>query len=324
MRGPAIEGQGFAGPSVALGRLDRSAPVAIGAMLAGMPTLAELRKFAQYHLVRRVHDHPAREEELGLVPLGYEPTAFAAELHALGDRFDVRAVEHVVYAGRPHTIFRVTTRNAETARKRLLVLSGVHGNEHAGIVCVPEIAARLAQQAHALADVAVQILTPVNPVGAAELSRLNAEGYDINRDFVLFLTPEARVVRAAFDTFRPDFVVSLHEGPQDATFMFANEHVDRQLAERLLAALHDGGTRLADKDYFGTTLRPPGLSASSAAARAVMRLWAATFKMMPTSEYAARRGLPELTLESGWRSSDRDARVRPHVDLVLAVAREMT
>lgn len=292
-------------------------------MLGRMPTLTELKKFAQYHLVRRVHDHPAREEELGLVSLDYDATAFAASLRELGDRFEVQAAAEVRYAGRAHTIFSVTTRNATSAKKRLLVLSGVHGNEHAGIVSVPEILARLDADAQALADVAVQILTPVNPVGAAELSRLNAEGYDVNRDFVLFLTPEARAVRDAFDAFRPDFVVSLHEGPQDATFMFANEHVDAPLAERLLAALVKGGTTLAEKDYFGATLRPRGLSPSSPAARAVMRLWAATLRMMPTSEYAARRGLPELTLESGWRSPDRAARVRPHVDLVLAVAHEL-
>ncbi|MBX7192893.1 MAG: DUF2817 domain-containing protein [Sandaracinaceae bacterium] len=285
-----------------------------------MPTLHELKKFAQYHLVRRVHDHPAREDELGVVSLDYDAVRFAAEVRALADRFEVREAAHVAYAGRPHTIFSIGTRNLARAKARLLVLSGVHGNEHAGIVCVPEIAARLEAEAAALADVAVQILTPVNPVGAAELSRLNGEGYDVNRDFVLFLTPEARAVREAFDAFRPNFVVSLHEGPQDAAFMFANEHVERALADRLLAALERSGTTLADKDYFGTTLRPRGLSPSSPASRALMRVWAATLKMMPTSEYAARRGLPELTLESGWRSPDREARVRPHVELVLAVA----
>lgn len=292
-------------------------------MGAPMPTLKELEKFAQYHLVRRVHDHPAREEELGVVSLGYDAARFESEVRALSDRFDVREVAHPSYRGTKHTIFSISTKNRATAKKRLLVLSGVHGNEHAGIVCVPEIARRLLDQREALGDVAVEILTPVNPVGAAELSRFNAEGYDVNRDFVLFNTIEARAVRDAFESMKPDFVVSLHEGPQDATFMFANQHVTAALADRLLAALVKGGTTLAEKDYFGARLRPAGLSPSSAAARFVMRLWAATLKMMPTGEYAARRGVPELTLESGWRSSDRDARVRPHVDLVLAVAHEL-
>ena len=288
-----------------------------------MPTLKELRLFAQYHLVRRVHDHPARETEMDLVPLGYEPAAFAGQLRAFADRFELREEASVRYRDRAHPIFSIATREPERARRRLLVLSGVHGNEQAGIVCVPEILERLWAEREALASVAVRIVTPVNPVGAAELSRFNAEGYDVNRDFVLFLTPEARVARDAYESFRPDFAISLHEGLQDAAFMFANQHVKADLATRLLAALERGGTTLAERDYFGARLTPRGLSPSSAAQRAVLRLWSGTLRMMASIEFAARRGIPELTLESGWRSTDRGARVRAHVDLVLAVAHEL-
>ncbi len=65
-------------------------------------------------------------------------------------------------------------------------------------------------------------------------------------------------MRQAFDDFRPDFVLSLHEGPQDAAFLFANRHVDGALARRLLAALEAGGTTLATKDYFGLTPEAAG------------------------------------------------------------------
>jgi hypothetical protein len=163
----------------------------------------------------------------------------------------------------------------------------------------------------------------VNAIGAAELSRFNADGYDINRDFVRFRTEEARVVRRTLDEFRPDFVLSLHEGPQDAAFMFANRHVDVALAKRLLAVLEASGTELAAKDYFGLPLRPPGLSASSPVQRAVLGVWAATLKMMAVNEYAAHQGIPEVTLESSWRSPDRAARVRAHVDLTLALRDEL-
>jgi hypothetical protein len=167
------------------------------------------------------------------------------------------------------------------------------------------------------------VLTPVNAIGAAELSRFNADGYDVNRDFIRFRTVEARLVRDAFDEFRPDFVLSLHEGPQDAAFLFANRHVDGALARRLLAALETGGTTLATKDYFGLTLKPPGLSASSPVQRGILWLWEATLKMRAVNEFAAARGIPEITLESGWRSDDRDARVRAHVDLTLALVAEL-
>jgi len=240
-------------------------------------------------------------------------------VRAFGDRYDVVEEARVAYRGTTRPILSVSSRTAN-ATKRLLVCSGVHGNEQAGIVCVPEILERYPDDG----PVAVRVLTPVNAIGAAELSRFNADGYDINRDFTKFRTEEARVVRRAFEDFRPDFVVSLHEGPQDASFMFANRHVDGALARRLLATLEAGGTTLADKDYFGLTLKPKGLSASTPAQRAILRLWSATLGMMAVNEYASRRGVPEVTLESSWRSEDRSFRVQGHVDLVLALAAELT
>lgn len=287
-----------------------------------VPTLAELRLFAQYHLLRRVHDHPARDTELGVVSLGYEPLAFEAQIRALGGRFDVREQARVSYQGRERPIFSITSRPA-TPTKTLLILSGVHGNEQAGIVCVPELLERFEKERARWPNLTLVILTPVNAVGAAELSRFNADGYDINRDFVRFTTKEAQLVREVMDETKPDFVVSLHEGPQDATFMFANEHVDPALARRLLSAIEAGGTALAKNDYFGSTLRPPGLSPSTAFTRALLRLWAGTLGMMASSAYCGRRGVPELTLESSWRSADRASRVRGHVDLCIALAAEL-
>ena len=192
---------------------------------------------------------------MGVVPLGYEPEAFEREVRSFdGARFSVRELARIQYKGAGRPILRVDSRNLDRANKRLLILSGVHGNEHAGILCVPEILrqfdARFADENH----VALVVLTPVNPVGAAELSRFNAQGYDINRDFVRFETEEARVVRATLDELRPDFVLSLHEGPQDASFLFANSRVDPALAQRLLDALEAGGTTLATHDYFGMKL----------------------------------------------------------------------
>jgi hypothetical protein len=184
---------------------------------------------------------------------------------------------------------------------------------------VPEILERYDRDG----AVALRVLTPVNPIGAAELSRFNGDGYDINRDFLKFRTEEAKVVCRAFDEFKPDFVASLHEGPQDAAFMFANACVDGALARRLLAALEAVGTTLATKDYFGLPLRPPGLSASSPFQRGVLRAWEAGFKMQAVNAFAAARGIPEVTLETGWRSSDGAARTRAHVELVLALSREL-
>lgn len=286
-----------------------------------MPSLAtlpqDLALFAKYHLKRRVYDHPARETALGIVPLGLELDAYVREVHGYADRFAITTLGEIVYRDASYPVLEV--RAAREGAKRLLVLAGVHGNEHAGLLAVPAILERWAEH-----PVDLTIITPVNPVGAAHLSRYNGEGYDINRDFVRFDTEEARIVRGVFERLRPDFVVSLHEGPQDATFMFANRAVDPALAARLLEAMEAGGVTLATTDYFGRTLAPAGYAPLGPIAYGLSWIWARTLGMMATGMYADARRVPELTLESSWRLPSREARVRAHVELVLAVARELT
>ena len=119
-------------------------------------------------------------------------------------------------------------------------------------------------------------------------------------------------------------MLSLHEGPQDAAFMFANRHVDGALARRLLAALEAGGHDAGHEGLLRAAAAPAGLSASTPGRSAgSSALWEATLKMRAVNEYAAARGVPEITLESSWRSTDRAARVRAHVDLALALRDEL-
>lgn len=283
-----------------------------------MPSLSDVALFAKYHLKRRVFDHPAPETALGIVPLEYDADAYAAEIRRHRDAFAVSTLAELEYQGGRYPMLEV--RAARTSAPRLLVLAGVHGNERAGLLAIPPLLERA--RAEPL-PVDLTIITPVNPVGAAHLSRFDAEGYDINRDFVRFDTPSARVVRDVIERLRPDFVCSLHEGPQDATFFFANRHIDRELALRVLDALERGGTTLAERDYFGRRLRPPGYAPTRPLGFAAWWLWARALGMMASITYSDFLGVPEITLESSWRNEDRATRVRPHVDLVLAVAREL-
>lgn len=279
---------------------------------------ADLKTFARYHLIRRVVDHPARETKLGVAELELELDDYVAELRRAADRFDVETAAELEYSGRAHPSLIVRSRGA--GGPRLMVLAGVHGNERAGLLAVPAILAAYASRAP---RVGLTVITPVNPVGAAELSRYNADGYDINRDFVRFDTAEARLVRDAVESDAPDFIASLHEGPQDATFMFLNRLVSDPLAARLAGALESGGTALAERDYFGRRLRPPGIAPMTRPTYVLSRLWAKTLKMKATGLWAEERGIPEITLESSWRDPDRDSRVRAHVDLVAALIDEL-
>lgn len=288
-----------------------------------MPTLEELRLFAKHHFYRRVVDYPARDGSLGVVSLGYEAESYEARLRTYEGRFNVEVRGEIPFRAETHRVLSITAGRAD-AEQRLLVLAGVHGNEQAGLLAVFDLLDSLDSPRTELRNVAVLILTPVNPVGAAWFSRYNGEGYDINRDFVRFGTVEARIVREVFDTFRPTFVVSLHEGPQDATFMFTNTAVEPTLARRLLSTLEARGTVLATHDYFGRELVPRGLAAPTRAMSWLVSAWAKVLKMMATNAYAEQRGVPEITLESSWRSKDRVGRLRAHSDLVMALVGELS
>lgn len=288
-----------------------------------IPTVDEVRTFARYHLWRRAFDHPARDPALDVVELPYAPDELEATLRHAAHGLDVDVVERIPFRGHVHEVLSVGL-GLRSSRERVLVLAGVHGNEHAGVLACPEIVRRLREAPSPLRDVHVQLLLPVNPVGAVERSRFNGEGYDINRDFVRFATPEARLVRRVIDALRPTFIVSLHEGPQDATFFFANPEVGAERSARLARRLAAAGTSLATRDYFGRVLSPPGVAGPSLATRALTFAWASLLGIQATQGYASRLGIPELTLESSWRSRDHAARMAAHVAMVLAVVDEVS
>lgn len=232
------------------------------------------------------------------------------------ERFEVATAATIAHGGRSWPMLSVRSRAA--AARTLLVLAGVHGDERAGILAVPFIL-----EAWRSERVRLVVVTPVNPVGAATNRRTNGERRDINRDFVRFATVEARAVRAIFESVRPDFVVSLHEGPQRGAFMFTNRHIAAPLAIALCDALASGGTELATRDYFGRRLRPPGWAPATASTRAVWNIGKAALKQQATITYSEERGIPEIVLESSSRTIEESARVRPHVDLVLAVGKRL-
>jgi hypothetical protein len=280
--------------------------------------LNDVRLFAKFHLVRRNYDYPAPDEELGIELLDYDGDRYAETLQAHAGRFETDRLDEIAYRGRTHPIYRLRASGDAGTRKSLLLLCGVHGNEYAGLLAVPPLLEHFAENPDCVSHLDICIVTPVNPVGAEERSRYNAKGYDINRDFIRFDTPEARAARRAIHEAKPDFIVSLHEGPHDGSFMFANHDVDPRMAGPLLERLERAGCRLASVDYFGRTLETPGYARPTRPHKIAWWLWGKVLGMMSSGVYAHGLGIPEITLESSWREAG-DGRIRTHVELVLAV-----
>lgn len=62
-----------------------------------------------------------------------------------------------------------------------------------------------------LQDISIVVLPLLNPDGAERRERLNAAGININRDALALASPEAQVLRAVHERFRPDFGFNLHD-----------------------------------------------------------------------------------------------------------------
>ncbi|HYD91245.1 MAG TPA: M14 metallopeptidase family protein, partial [Flavobacterium sp.] len=102
------------------------------------------------------------------------------------------------------------------------------------------------------------ILPVVNPDGATLYTRENANKVDLNRDALNLLQPESRILRKAFESFKPDYCYNMHDQrtifgvmdggiPRPATVSFLspsyNESCDvnevREKAMAVISAMND-------------------------------------------------------------------------------------
>ena len=255
--------------------------------------------------------------ELQLPPLDLD--AFYAELHGLRENFEFEELGRIRYQGRSDPQYWIR-RPAPAGAPRMLIVAGVHGDERAALLAVPRLLAELADESatreHAGSpDWDLSVLVPANPVGAAQTSRYNGAGCDLNRDFGSFENPEARAVRTVVERLDPDLVIAPHEGPQDGFFLIATADADPELARRAVAAVAAAGIPLARKSFLGLGLGSPGLSLEGPAVAAGKRALA----LGSLGTYMESLGIGTFTTESSWDSKDFEARIDSHVIAIRAV-----
>ena len=255
--------------------------------------------------------------ELQLPPLDLD--AFYAELRGLQANFEFEELGRVRYQGRNDPQYWIR-RPAPAGAPRMLIVAGVHGDERAALLAVPRLLAELAdegatQQNDESPSWDLSVLVPVNPVGAAQTSRYNGAGCDLNRDFGAFENPESRAVRTIVERLQPDLVIAPHEGPQDGFFLIATADADAELARRAVAAVAAAGIPLARKSFLGLGLGSPGLSLEGPAIAAGKRV----IGLGSLGTYMESLGIGTFTTESSWDSKDFEARIGSHVIAIRAV-----
>ena len=101
-----------------------------------------------------------------------------------------------------------------TGKKRILVWSQMHGNESTTTKALFDFFNRLKIEDELskklLSECAFCVIPILNPDGAANYTRLNANNVDLNRDAQQLSQPESKVLKSIYDSFAPDYCFNLH------------------------------------------------------------------------------------------------------------------
>jgi hypothetical protein len=283
----------------------------IAALLAAGCARARL---APRYLSRCPAQGPEPAADLGLRPLPVDLEAFYAGVRAQSGAAEVAELG-AVDDGDTHRPILAIRRRGPAARRTMLIVAGIHGNETAGLLAVPAILDLLASGRPELRRWDVTILAPANPVGVAHGSRYNADGCDLNRDFEDPRSYEARLIRDFIAARPPDLVVSLHEGAQDGYLLVVTSKGSRRLAEAAVRAVRERGVALARRHFVGFPLGEPGLSAEGRGSDFMK--WA--FRLHTLGAFAASLGVGTYTTETSWSSDDFEQRILAHVVSVEAL-----
>ena len=103
---------------------------------------------------------------------------------------------------------------APPPRLRVMLVGSQHGgSEPAGCEALLLTARAIAQGAlrAALEELEILILPNANPDGREVDSSRNANGVNLNRDYVRLSQPESRALNAALMRYRPDVILDAHE-----------------------------------------------------------------------------------------------------------------
>lgn len=130
-------------------------------------------------------------------------------LEELKDKFQIATIGHSVLDKPIYSI------KVGTGAVKIFMWSQMHGNESTTTKAVFDLL-NILKNDDALAQklkstFTFLILPIVNPDGAELYTRENAVKVDLNRDSVNLSQPESKILRAAFEDFRPDYCYNMHD-----------------------------------------------------------------------------------------------------------------
>lgn len=274
-----------------------------------------LKLFKKYFLNQQPASGPVKQHDFAmyLEPVSLEE--YREQLFSYG--FPHKTLATIDYKNKLYGVFQLDV-VGKKAKKRLLIFAGVHGNEFAAALSVIDVLKDIKQDPKQYAHLDIRIIAPLNPVGFVHQSRYNEVGQDINRDFRDFSTTGGRIQKEAIEHFKPDVLISLHEGPQDGFFVIAEGNTPKAWREPMLKALEVNGIELARKT-LGFWINIKGYWYKRRFIYGIQKL----LGIYTLGGYTYEEGIVLLTTESSWVGKDIEARKKPHVIVVRIVAAQL-
>lgn len=290
--------------------------IAIIVLLIFMFSPAKL--LTKYFLNDCPADGPVKQTDFDMYSEPVDLEKYREEIFSYSDIAKVSVLETVEYQDKTFEVYQIDVENPQ-AKKNLLIFSATHGNEFVSALVVPELLNDARQNVTKYKNWNIRIIAPVNPVGLANESRYNEKGCDINRDFENFSTVGAQIQKKAIEQFKPDAVISMHEGPQDGFFVIAESPTPETLREAIVAKLEDAKIHLAQKSFLKILLSDSGLWYKKSFVYGLQKL----FSIHTLGRYAHENGIITLTTESPWQSENIELRKKPHLIVIEAVLEEL-
>ncbi len=192
---------------------------------------------------------------------------------------------------------------------KVLLVSGVHGTEVAGVEALLSLAEDLARDPSVLPSAQLDVVPVANPWGWVYGYRYNGDGEDMNRDFASRRTREAEAIRQLVARNGPyDLVMDLHESKKYGYFVYQYLPRGPGLGEEYTRILREMG-KPAQENYREGLFRT---RAGVLRIPAVALPWIAAARQLSLEHYTRLHGTPQsYTVETPLWDGMED-RVRVH------------
>lgn len=120
-------------------------------------------------------------------------------------------VTHIGHSVKKKPVYRITIGQGPI---KILMWSQMHGNESTTTKALFDyfnfLQADTSVGKYVLSKCTLSVIPILNPDGAEDYTRFNANGIDLNRDAQHLSQPESNILKSEFDSFKPDFCFNLH------------------------------------------------------------------------------------------------------------------